>query len=296
LLFGCVQSHEGRQRIAGCIKGHARLEWFDTFADLRSAMTQESASVAITILDLRDPTGASGASFARSLAATSPGLGLVAYCPNSLGRETEICELGSAGVHDVLVAGLTDAGHVGRTIILNAQRRGAVAMVVSELRKFIPARLLPFADTVLRNPARSSVAEIAQIMGIHRQTPNFWCKKEVYLRPEEVLIWCRVFLVAALLELTPRTIESISVEFDYSSPQSLRNQFKAYTGMTASSARATGLKRLIDVFHGRVAQRRAGYSGAPTSPPSAEPSPRQNRFTPSGAHEVGIPRSSRSRP
>jgi hypothetical protein len=64
-----------------------------------------------------------------------------------------------------------------------------------------------------------------------------------------------------MLELTSRTLESIAIELDYSSSTSLRNQLKNYTGMTATQIRAQGLISVVNVFSGRVAQRRAGFGG-----------------------------------
>src|SRR5207253_1095825 len=102
---------------------------------------------------------------------------------------------------------------------------------------------------------------LAQHLNVHRQTPNTWCKKERYLRPEELLMWCRLLLVAAMLELTSRTLDSIAIELEYASSTSLRNQLKNYTGMTATQIRSLGLNSVVGVFIGRVAQRRAGFGG-----------------------------------
>src|SRR5207245_96956 len=98
-------------------------------------------------------------------------------------------------------------------------------------------------------------------LNVHRQTPNWWCRSERHLKPEELLVWCRLFLVAALLELTSRTLDSIALDLDYASSTSLRNQLKKYTGLTATKVRGAGMDAVFRVFAGRVAQVQGGYAG-----------------------------------
>jgi AraC-like DNA-binding protein len=217
--------------------------------------------VIVAVVDTEDPTGASAHGFARALSEDYPGIGVVVYRRMVADSEADVCMLGAAGVHDILLDGLTDEGYIARNIILDACRRGAADVVMQELREVLPERLVPFADAAVRNPSKSSIGKIAQHLNVHRQTPNTWCRKERYLRPEELLVWCRLLLVASMLELTSRTLDSIAIELDYASSTSLRNQLKNYTGMTATQIRAQGLSAVIAVFSGRVAQRRAGFGG-----------------------------------
>jgi hypothetical protein len=76
--------------------------------------------------------------------------------------------------------------------------------------------------------------------------------------------------VAALLELTNRTLESIASELDYGSATALRNQVKRYTGLTATTIRSKGLVAVASLFRGRIAQHRAGFGGHPSENPEAE--------------------------
>jgi AraC-like DNA-binding protein len=261
LVFGCVSDELRRRKLESSLRGAAMLRWFDSFVDLREALETEIVRVIVAVVDMEDPAGQSAHGFASSLSGAYPGIGIVAYRVRRNDSEADICMLGAAGVHDVLVAGVTDEGHIARAIILDSCRRGAAELVMQELRKALPDRLLPFADAIVRNPAKGSIGKIAQHLNIHRQTPNTWCKRERYLRPEELLVWCRLLLVAAMLELTSRTLESVALELEYASASSLRNQLKNYTGMTATQIRVAGLSSVMGVFMGRVEQRRAGFGG-----------------------------------
>jgi AraC-like DNA-binding protein len=262
LIFGCVAAPLRRRKLESSLRDAADLRWFASFVDLREALETEIQRVVVAVVDMEDPTGSSAHGFALSMSERYPGIGIVVYRDARGGdSKADVCMLGAAGVHDILFEGLTDEGYIARAIVLDACRRGAAELVMQELRKVLPDRLLPFADAAVRNPSKGSIAKIAQHLNVHRQTPNTWCKKERYLRPEEVLVWCRLLLVAAMLELTSRTLDSIALELEYASATSLRNQLKNYTGMTATEIRASGLRAVVSVFAGRVAQRQAGFGG-----------------------------------
>ena len=261
LVFGCVASPQRKRKVESSLAGAAVIRWFNSFVDLRESLETEIERVVVAIVDMEDPTGASAHGFARTMGQSYPGIGIVAYRSGHADSEADVCLLGAAGVHDILLEGLTDEGFIARSIILDACRRGAAELVMQELRPVLPARLLPFADAIVRHPSKGSIVKIAQHLNVHRQTPNTWCKKERHLRPEELLVWCRLILVAAMLELTSRTLDSIAIELEYASATSLRNQLKNYTGMTATQIRASGLRSVVSVFQGRVAQRRAGFGG-----------------------------------
>lgn len=266
IVFGCVLDALRRRKLESSLRGAATLRWFDSFVDLREALETEIQRVIVAVVDMEDPTGASAHGFARTMSEGYPGIGIVAYRARRGESEADICMLGAAGVHDILIAGVTDEGHIARAIILDACRRGAADLVMHELERVLPQSLLPFAEAIVRNPGKRSVGGIAQHLNIHRQTPNTWSKRERYLRPEELLVWFRLLLVGAMLELTSRTLESIAIELEYSSSTSLRNQLKLYTGMTSTQIRGAGWTSVMTVFLGRVAQRRAGLGGVVDSP------------------------------
>ena len=261
LIFGCVGSPSRRRKLESSLREAATVRWFSSFVDLREALEFEIQRVLVAVVDMTDSTGASALGFARSLTERYPGIGIVVHRRMVAESEADVCQLGAAGVHDILLDGLTDEGYMARSIILDACRRGAADLVLQELGKVLPERLRPFAEAVVRNPAGSSIVSVSKFLNVHRQTPNTWCKKERYLRPEELLVWCRLLLVTAILELTSRTLESIALELEYSSATALRNQLKIYTGMTSTQIRSKGLSAVIGVFAGRVTQRRAGFGG-----------------------------------
>jgi hypothetical protein len=269
-IFGCVAEPLWRRRIESAVRETARVRWHETFAAMRQTLDTETARVSIALVDLQDPRGASAEEFARSLRAAYPAIGIVAYHRRS-DDNAKICLLGASGVHDLLVAGHTDEGFVARSILMDACRQGAANRVLTEMTRIVPSRLMPFVEAAIRNPGLCRITEVTDYLGVHRQTPNAWCRKERMVRGEELLVWCRLLLVAGLLEMTSRTIESIAIEFEYASATSLRNHLKTYTGMTATEIRARGSASIVELFEGRIAQARAGWIGQSGSdrPPDA---------------------------
>ena len=259
-IFGCVAEPLWRRRTEAAMRDLARVRWFETFAVMRGALDTERGRVAIALIDLQDPRGASAEEFARSLRESYPALGIVAYRRRS-DDNARICLLGASGVHDVLVANHTDEGFLARSILMDACRRGAGSRVLIEMARLVPARLMSFVEAAVRNPMLGRITEVTDYLGVHRQTPNAWCRKERFVRGEELLVWCRLLFVAVLLEMTSRTLESIAIEFEYASATSLRNHLKSYTGMTATQIRANGAACIVELFEGRIAQARAGWIG-----------------------------------
>jgi AraC-like DNA-binding protein len=265
LVFGCVADSLRRRRLESALRSVSDVQWFADFSALTEALKQESRRVHVAVFDMTDGRGASAAGLARTLSDSHRGIGLVAYrSPREL-TDGQLCALGAAGVHDTLLEGTTDEGFTARTIILDASRRGAAEIVLAELHKTVPRRLHIVAESVVRDPASSTVAQISRNLDLHRQTISGWCRKERFVRAEELVIWCRLLFVAALLELTSRTLESIANELEYGSATALRNQMKRYTGLTATSVRDNGLEAVAALFRGRIAQQRAGFGGQPSA-------------------------------
>jgi hypothetical protein len=259
-VIGCIRDPLGRRRIETALRDSAVIEWCATFAALRTHLSVRVGPTDIAVFDRQDSTGASADALARDLAKRHPGIGLVAYMPPPE-TDGELCLLGAAGVHDLLIPGRTDEGFRARTILLGVRRRGAADRVMLHMEPLVPDRLLDFVATVLASPDVRGIAEVTARMGVHRQTPNAWCRRSAFLSAEELFSWSRVLLVSALLESTSRTVESIAYEFNYASATALRNQLKRYTAMTATGIRLAGLTAVARIFRGRIDQCRVGLTG-----------------------------------
>lgn len=256
-VIGCVAALR-QARIEAALDGAARCEWFGSFDDVCAALS--TPRVAAVILDARDASGAVAPTVASRMATRSPATAIVLYATSA---ELAGGALSSPAFADVLVAGESDVKIYIRSVLLNAVNRLAAERVVAALRARLSASLATFAESAVRHPGCASVGRLAEHLGMHRQTAGVWCRKERMLRPEELLMWCRVLLVAAVLEQTERSVSDIAMDLEFPSTVSLRNQLKRYVGMTALEIRAAGLDAVVGVFDQRIEEYRRTQRDVP---------------------------------
>ena len=243
LVVGCIAAAR-RRRVEQALAGVARPEWHESFAAMSQALAR-SPLRAVVLIDAADPTGAAAGPFASGIAAGSPDTPIVLYATQ---RELLSGALSSPGFTDLVIVDETDATLLLRGILLRAVHRVAAERVARALRERLSPPLATFADAALRNPSCGTVELLADRLGVHRQTIAGWCRRENSLRPEELLMWCRVLLASAVLTRSDRSVSAIAMDLDFPSPVSLRNQLKRYTGLTAMEIRAAGLDRVMALF------------------------------------------------
>ena len=251
-ILGCVPDARTRSRLEVALRGHAPIEWFDTFAAVRAALELERR-ICTVLVGMRDGDGESAANFATAIRGEGRGAAIVACCDLSSNGMQPVSELAVAGVHDVLFTGLNDDGHSARMIIFGACLGGAGDVVMTAVSASIPTAMLRFVELAARRPRDlRRVGEVAEALGISRQTLGRWCRVHKFIGPEELLMWVRLLLVASLLEATDQTLESIAYEMQYGSPTALRNRIREYAGLKATDLRQGGLRLMLDAFHRRI--------------------------------------------
>lgn len=257
LVFGCVPDPRARGRIQTALRGHATAQWFGSFVELRRALEQGERAIT-AVIALSDTYGGTAVSFAHDVREDMTGTAVVVCCDLGANSQAPLAALAEAGVHDVLFAGMNDEGHAARTVIFGAVLGSAADIVMRSVGSSLPGVLAGFVDVVVRRPRElHRVADVSMALKIPRQTLGRWCRAQRYIRPEELLVWARIFLVVTLLETTSRTLESIADELCYGSPTALRNRIRQYTGMTATQIRGGGLDLVLAVFARRVEEVRA---------------------------------------
>src|SRR4051812_9828916 len=117
-ILGCVCDPRTRQRLEVALRGHAPIEWHDSFASVRSAL-EEERRLCTVLVGMRDAKGVTAAAFAESVRELGRGTAIVACCDLN-GSGLPVSELAVAGVHDVLFTGLNDDGHSARMVIFGA--------------------------------------------------------------------------------------------------------------------------------------------------------------------------------
>jgi AraC-like DNA-binding protein len=268
-ILGCVSNARARRRLELALRGHARLEWFASFAAVRAAIEAERR-VCTVITGMSDDSGETAAEFARSVRVAGKGAAIVACCDIDGTGMHSVSELAIAGVHDVLFTGFNDDAHSARTIIFGAILGGAGDVVHWAAAPLIPVAMMRFVEMAARRPRDlRRVAEVAEALGVSRQTLGRWCRVHKFIGPEELLVWVRLLLVAALLEATDLTLEAIAYDMQYGSPTALRNRIREYTALKATDLREGGLRIMLDAFRRRIDAVRRHWPDVTANPRSA---------------------------
>ena len=247
IVTACV-ADQRRQRIEAALQGIVDVRFHATFADLTGSLDEGDALAAV-ILDARDRAGQGIATAAAAIARLAPSASILLYASH---QEIIRGAIGSPGITDVVLADEVDSRPVLQRAVLGAAYRRSADRVVRALRARLADNIATFAEIAVRFPNLASVQAVADHLGIHRQTAAVWCRKEKCLRPEEILLWARLLLVAELLENTNRSVGALSIDLDFPSVISLRNQLKRYTGLTALEIRALGFAAVLDRFDSSV--------------------------------------------
>ena len=227
---------------------HTTSEWFESFADLRSRVFGSTRAVTVVVM-MNDAAGENSAALAAAIRHTRS---TIVVC-HSDSDSPFLTELARAGVQDVLLGDLSDHSTLIRAVILGAAIGAAADLVLDELAEAIPRPLFGFTEAAIRRPrTMQRVSDIADALRIPRQTLSRWCRDRDYLRPEELLQWSRIFLIAGLFQTTGWSAEAVANAMSYASATALRNRIRAHTGLTTTDLRARGLAAVREKFEARV--------------------------------------------
>src|SRR6478609_2328115 len=78
-IGACVSDTRARKRVEGALRGHAEINWFDSFDALRRGV-EAHGRMSIVIVGLNDPRGGSATSLAMELRGAGAGTAVVACC------------------------------------------------------------------------------------------------------------------------------------------------------------------------------------------------------------------------
>jgi AraC-like DNA-binding protein len=245
-IAACVNDRR-KQRLQDAVGAGVILLFFESFLEMRN--DAEVALASIVILDAFDRHGESSASTFAGLTPSSSPQALILYASSaeiSAGAVT-------APLTDIILADSTDTPILLKALVTRSSMRFAADQVLESLRARLAGPVMRLAETAIRQPGCTTVSTLADRIGVHRQTLARWCRTHTSIPPEELLVWCRVLLVSALLEHTDYPISALADHLEFPSAIALRNQIKRYTGLTGLEVRAAGLRAVLSRFDGAMA-------------------------------------------
>ena len=241
--------------MVGGLRGRAGVVSVNSYEQVRETLRRTTTTVGGVVVSPEDHGGGTAGIIAlvRYIRAEWPHVPIVACCHPGNPYSSQIRALSLAGVHQFLFIGVDDETHALRALFEAAGQECASQAVLEQIKPLLPVRLHYFCEYALSHPRETpSVAAIAKLLGTHRTTISRYCEQEQLPPPTELLSWCRLLLVAHLLEHTSRTVESMAHELGYPTATALRNKIKRYTGLRAGEIRSRGgLRLLLERFRAR---------------------------------------------
>jgi AraC-like DNA-binding protein len=249
LILGSGVSARIRNHLIDVAAATTELVICQSFAAVRHRATDDARRTIAIVLGAIDADGVEAVPLIRDLTAMQLGVPIIAVCHGGNQHSSEIRKVAAAGAHELLFDDTDDAASAIRDLLQSASHECAADVVGRRLRPLIPARLHPFVDFCLAHASSESLAYIAHNLGVHRATISRHCEVEGMPPPMELYAWCRLMLAAYFLERPVLTVETIAMETDFPSVNSLHNMLRRYVGLRASEVRARGgLSCVIDRF------------------------------------------------
>ena len=249
-VIGLIANRGDQARLAGALRGFARFRAVASLEECRALLHEELATVAALILEAQDLSGVPTMPFVAQVNDSLPTVPILGYCDVGPRRGGEAVALIRAGAHDIVLRGVDDGALALRDAVVGASHSTAANRVIIALRPLVHPSVLPLLEHCLTfGRSAISVMAAAQALGVHRKTLVNLCARSKLPPPAMLVGWCRLFLVAALLERKSYTVERIAHELEYPSSTALRNAIRRYVGVTATEIRERGgLQFVLDHF------------------------------------------------
>src|SRR5262245_31485460 len=253
-LIACGLARHQRGYVSDGLRLRARCLFVDSFADLDRALGTVPQCDAL-VLGMKDPLGRDALGTVERISRGWTSTAIVILCAPRLDTSTSIRSLALAGAHQFVFEGVNDTASSLARAIENARRECTADGVLVRLLPLIPAALHSMVHAIVAQPdTLTTVADVAIPLGVHRKTLVNRCARSGFVQPAEVVLWCRLAVVAHFLERTGATVESIAMTLGFPSHTALRNLIKRYTGHRATEIRANGgLTIVLAAFRNRLA-------------------------------------------
>jgi AraC-like DNA-binding protein len=256
-----VNEPRARARLVETLRGKLDLKMCESCSELRDLAL--SAGVSIVITEPVDRFTQATWPVVAEIRRVFPGLPLVGYCSMRSSLSGDIVDLVRAGVHDIAVLDVDDSIVGLRAKLSKARTIGTAEWAFIELEPLLTPAMTQVVQYGLSNAFRAStVSELAAVLGVNRKTLVNWCRAAGAPPPGNVLSWCRLLMVARLLEESERSIEHIALELGFPTSGALRAMLRRYTLLNPQRLRAAGSSRyMLDLLKAALSQELASRAG-----------------------------------
>lgn len=256
-VVACGLDRHQRAYVLDGLRRRAECLFVDTF-DALDELLRSAIAIDALILTPEDASGRSAEATVERVAREWPDTAIVVFCPPRMDPAPSLRGLVLAGAHQLVFEGMHDTASALAVAVENSRREAAADAVYRRLAPLLPEPVQAMAQMILgRVDAMTSVEALAHQMGVHRKTLVNRCARSKCVQPGELMVWCRLAMVAHMLERTGATVESIALTLNFPSHTSLRNQIKRKTGRTATAIRREGgLGVVVEAMRRQIARAR----------------------------------------
>jgi AraC-like DNA-binding protein len=241
-----VRHRTDRARLTEALKGRARAVFVETVAELEHQVVRSVDPIAAVIIEARDRDDVPVAPTLERLRQRRPGLSLIGYCAAGHEFSSEILELASAGIHELMFKGLDESKNVLASVLARAKHATSAETVLAAVLPHVSESAIPYVSYCVHHARNDfDVEELAAAFGLHRKTLVQRLREADLPTPSALIAWCRLFVVAHLLHGGGRAVDDVAIALDFPSPGALRNLVKRYTGARPLELRARGGVRAV---------------------------------------------------
>lgn len=229
-----------RARFTDALRGRAWLDAVDTIAELEKHTWFDPHTIVGVVVEPRDAQSVPVGPALSRIRERFPQVPLIGFCDAGHQHSRSILELAAAGVHELIFRQASDVANVQRCLA-RATEASVAELVLARVLPRVSEAAAPYVAYGARHAYEAlDVQSFAAAFGVHRKTLATHCRDANLPAPSALIAWCRLFLIAYLMERGGWTVESIAYTLDAPSAGSLRMLVKRYTGERPSGLRTRG--------------------------------------------------------
>ena len=252
VILTCGLSRAQRGHVAEGLR-RADCTFVETFGELERVLPTCPTCDALIVAP-RDHQQRDAVDVVRCVAREWPGTAIVVFCPPRTDNAVSFRDLALAGAHQFVFEGMHNTAASLAAAVEYACHASSADVVLQRLERLVPLDLHSIVHVVLSRPdTLTTVDQVAAALGVHRKTLVNRCARAGFIRPAELIMWCRLALVAYSLGRSGATVEAIAHSLGFASHTALRNLLKRHSGKRATDIRGGGgLPVLMEAFSARL--------------------------------------------
>lgn len=192
----------------------------------------------------------------RRLREAFPSHPVVAWCQMQQLSSRQLLDIAEFSVTELVFRGLTDSKSAFAQVLRQARDRAKARDISGRLSHIMPPDMLPIFMAALEHAAEAmDVERLAASFGITRRTLFNRLVHSGLPKPRSFIIWCRLLVAGSLLDERGRTLDSVALLLNFSTPANLGASLRRYVGATITQLRRGEVSPVVEAEFARIVHR-----------------------------------------